>query len=40
MPYDLEDTDLSEYRKLDPKWHDWNRVKEVCAMIASLSFNG
>src|SRR5215208_3122156 len=34
MPYDLETTDLSEYRRLDPKWHDWNRVKEICANIA------
>lgn len=34
MPYDLENTDLTEYRKLDPKWHDWNRVKEICANIA------
>lgn len=34
MPYDLEDTDLTEYRKLHSKWHDWSRVKEVCATIA------
>lgn len=34
MPYDLENTDLTEYRKLDPKWHDWNRVKEICANTA------
>ena len=34
MPYDLEDTDLSEYRKLHPRWHDWNHVKEICATIA------
>lgn len=34
MPYDLEDTDLREYRRLHPKWHDWNRVKEMCASIA------
>ena len=34
MPYDLENTDLTEYRKLDPKWHDWNRVKEICGNIA------
>lgn len=34
MPYDLEDTDLREYRKLHPKWHDWNRVKEICANVA------
>jgi hypothetical protein len=34
MPYDLENTDLREYRRLHPKWHDWNRVKEICATIA------
>jgi hypothetical protein len=34
MPYDLENTDLREYRRLHPKWHDWNRVKEICADIA------
>ena len=34
MPFDLEETDLSEYRRLHPKWHDWARVKEVCANIA------
>lgn len=34
MPYDLEETTLSEYRNLHPRWHDWNRVKEVCATIA------
>jgi hypothetical protein len=34
MPYDLEQTDLNEYRRLDPKWHDWTRVKEICANIA------
>ena len=39
MPYDLEKTDLREYRKLHPKWHDWNRVKEICANIAVDLFN-
>jgi hypothetical protein len=34
LPYDLEDTNLSEYRRLDPKWHNWQRVKEVCANTA------
>jgi hypothetical protein len=34
IPYDLENTDLREYRRLDPKWHDWIRVKEICATIA------
>jgi len=39
MPFDLEETDLSEYRRLHPKWHDWARVKEVCANIAMDLFN-
>ena len=34
IPYDLENTDLKEYRRLHPKWHDWNRVKEICENIA------
>lgn len=34
LPYDLETTNLSEYRRLHPKWHAWTRVKEVCANIA------
>lgn len=34
LPYDLENTDLKQYRKLESKWHDWNRVKEVCGNIA------
>jgi hypothetical protein len=34
MPYDLENTDLSEYKRLHPKWNDWNRVKELCTAIA------
>jgi hypothetical protein len=39
MPYDLESTDLREYRKLHPKWHDWNRIKEICGAIAVDLFN-
>lgn len=38
MPYDLEETDLTEYRRLHPRWHDWNRVKEVCGAIATELF--
>ena len=34
MPYDLESTDLTEYRRLHQEWHDWNRVKEICAAIS------
>jgi hypothetical protein len=40
MPYDLQDTDLSEYRNLHPKWHDWDRVKEICSSIAVDIFKG
>lgn len=38
LPYDLEATDLREYRRLHPKWHDWNLVKEICATIATDLF--
>jgi hypothetical protein len=34
MPYDLENTDLREYRRLHPKWHDWNRLKGICLNIS------
>jgi hypothetical protein len=39
MPYDLEQTDLSEYRRLHPRWHDWSRVKDICATIAVELFH-
>jgi hypothetical protein len=38
LPYDLEQTDLSEYRRLHPRWHDWTRVKEVCATLSAGLF--
>lgn len=38
-PYDLESTRLSEYKHLDPRWHDWNRVREVCAHCAVMLFD-
>lgn len=34
MPYDLEETNLSEYRNLHPSWHDWNRIKDISESIA------
>ena len=39
LPYDLEETNLSEYRNLHPNWHDWNRVKTICATIAANLFD-
>jgi hypothetical protein len=38
LPYDLEDTDLSEYRRLHASWHDWARVTAVSAGIAAALF--
>jgi len=39
MPYDLEDTELSEYKNLSHQWHDWNAVKAVCSHIATVTFD-
>ncbi len=39
VPYDLEDTELSEYKNLDPRWHDWDTVKAACAHIATVIFD-
>ena len=38
-PYDLEGTDLSEYRNLAPRWHDWNTVKAACARVSFAVFD-
>jgi hypothetical protein len=38
LPYDLEQTDLTEYRQLHPRWQDWNRVKEICASLSADLF--
>jgi hypothetical protein len=39
LPYDLEEMNLTEYKHLDPKWHDWNHVKAVCARCATVIFD-
>lgn len=39
MPYDLEDTNLSEYNNLARHWHDWGTVKTACAHIATIIFD-
>jgi len=38
LPYDLDETNLAEYRRLDVKWHDWQRVSERCAAVAADIF--
>ena len=39
LPYDLEETELSEYKKLDPRWHDWQAVKTACAHLSTVIFD-
>ena len=39
LPYDLERTDLSEYRHLESRWHDWNDVASACRRIAVNAFD-
>lgn len=39
LPYDLEEVHLAEYKNLDPRWHDWQAVKTVCADCATLIFD-
>ena len=40
LPYDLEQTDLSEYKRLNSRWHNWNSVKLQCQLItAALARN-
>ncbi|MEW5981647.1 MAG: hypothetical protein AB1806_04675 [Acidobacteriota bacterium] len=39
LPYDLDGTDLTEYRRLDSKWQDWRRVSAACAACAAGIFD-
>ncbi len=39
QPYDLEETELSEYKNLDPRWHDWQTVKAVCSHLSTVIFD-
>lgn len=39
MPYDLEGMDLSEYKNLVPRWHDWSVVKAACAHVSTVIFD-
>jgi hypothetical protein len=36
QPFDLEGTTLSEYKHLDPRWHDWSAVEAAGASLASM----
>lgn len=39
LPYDLEETKLSEYKNLNPRWHDWQTVKAACSHLAANVFD-
>ena len=39
LPYDLEETELSEYKNLDSRWHDWRVVKTACSHLATVIFD-
>lgn len=39
LPYDLEETRLTEYRNLAPAWQDWNVVRAACRHCATAVFD-
>lgn len=39
LPFDLEETELVEYKNLAPRWHDWQVVKASCTQLAILIFD-
>jgi hypothetical protein len=39
LPYDLEETELDEYKNLDPRQHDWQAVKAACSHLATVLFD-
>ena len=41
VPYDLDgiSPDLTEYKNLAARWHDWSTVKEACARLSTVIFD-
>ena len=39
LPYDLHQTNLTAYKNLDHRWHDWNTLSTACANIATNLFD-
>jgi len=39
LPYDLEELNLNEYKRLAPRWRSWQNVKSACADYATLIFD-
>lgn len=38
LPYDLEETNIEEYKNLRDDWKDWKRVRSVCVELALSIF--
>lgn len=39
LPYDLDEVNLAEYKRLDQRWHEWQRVCAVANHYAALIFD-
>jgi hypothetical protein len=39
LPFDLEETELPEYKNLDQRWHSWDSVCAACAAAAISLFD-
>ena len=39
MPYDLDETELTEYKNLAPRWQDWRAVEASCSHLATVIFD-
>jgi hypothetical protein len=39
LPFDLDEVNLSEYKLLDSRWHDWAAMRSVCLSVAELIFD-
>jgi len=38
LPYDLDDTDLSQYKHLREEYREWQSVKDRCAALSEMIF--
>ena len=39
LPYDLEETELTEYKNLSAHWHSWATVKAACWHLSTVIFD-
>lgn len=38
-PYDLEEIELSEYKNLGQRWHEWSTIQAACSRLATIIFD-